>query len=439
MIPAMDSPSGIDIRPEPPTAVRVKRIVGILAFVAVGVIVVMIIYGVYSRHQRQVQAFAMGDGDRKAVPATLASQEFIGGVPELKPAPSPLGSPSLEAKSTGIREATPARSGPRIRVAPPPIAPPLNSMDEVENDEDRRAAQKELEAIEAPTAINGSGRGFSPKMDFASGGVPPANISTAVTVDPARSAIGVPVQSEDHLRASFTGMSPAAEYAAQNDQDEKRAFIQDARNRTPQKYLQAVRTASLSRFEIKAGWQIPAITEQAINSDEPGDLRALVRENIYDTATGKYVLIPQGSRLFGHYNSVVSYGQDGVQAVWDRVIFPDGSSLNLDGMVGEDARGASGLRYSVDHHYGRLLGFAVLTSLFSAGVQLSQPRSGTILAVPSNGEIVGSAVGGQLSQLGAETFRRQLNVQPTIKIPAGYRFNVSVNRDITFDSPYSPR
>jgi type IV secretory pathway VirB10-like protein len=179
--------------------------------------------------------------------------------------------------------------------------------------------------------------------------------------------------------------------------------------------------------------------EQAIDSDEPGEIRALVRENVYDTATGKYVLIPQGSRLFGHYNSVVSYAQDGVQVAWDRVIFPDGSSLNLNGMTGEDARGASGLRYSVDHHYGRLLGFAVLTSLFSAGVQLSQPRSGTILAVPSNGEIVGSAVGGQLSQLGAETFRRQLNVQPTIKIPAGYRFNVSVNRDIVFEAPYRAR
>ena len=131
MIPTMDSPSGIDIRPEPPTAVRVKRIVGILAFVAVGVIVVMIIYGVYSRHQRQVQAFATGDGDRRAVPATLASQEFIGGVPELKPAPLPLGSPSLEAKSTGIREATPVKSGPQIRVVPPPMAPPLNPMNQI--------------------------------------------------------------------------------------------------------------------------------------------------------------------------------------------------------------------------------------------------------------------------------------------------------------------
>ena len=107
-------------------------------------------------------------------------------------------------------------------------------------------------------------------------------------------------------------------------------------------------------------------------------------------------------------------------------------------MIGQDAKGESGLRYSVDHHYARLLGFAVLTSLFSAGFQLSQNRSGTILAVPSNGEVMAGAVGSQVSQLGMEITRRNLNVQPTIKIPAGYRFNVRVNRDIVFDAPYLP-
>ena len=193
----------------------------------------------------------------------------------------------------------------------------------------------------------------------------------------------------------------------------------------------------MSRFEIKTGWDIPATLEQAINSDQPGEIRALVRENVYDTATGKYVLIPQGSRLIGSYNSTVSYGQDGVQAVWDRVIFPDASSLDLNGMIGQDARGESGLRYAVDHHYARLLGFAVLTSLFSAGFQLSQNRPGTILAQPSPGEVVAGAVGSQVSQLGVEITRRNLNVQPTIKVPAGYRFNVRVNRDIVFDAPYS--
>src|SRR5262249_9781706 len=121
-----------------------------------------------------------------------------------------------------------------------------------------------------------------------------------------------------------------------------------------------------------------------------------------------------------------------------RIIFPDASSLDLNGMIGQDAKGEAGLRYAVDHHYARLLGFSVLTSLFCAGFQLSQNQPGTIFAQPTARQVVAGAVGSQVSQLGVEITRRNLNVQPTIKVPAGYRFNVRVNRDIVFDAPYSP-
>jgi type IV secretion system protein VirB10 len=178
--------------------------------------------------------------------------------------------------------------------------------------------------------------------------------------------------------------------------------------------------------------------EQGINSDLPGELKALIAQNVYDTATGQYLLIPQGARLVGTYDSRVAYGKNGVQVVWDRIIFPDGSSIDLAGMPGQDAHGYSGLRQSVDNHYKRVFGFAALTSLFSAGFALSQSRSGSILQYPSVGETVGGAVGTEVTQLGTEITRRNLNVQPTIKIPAGYRFNVRVNRDILFDGPYQP-
>jgi type IV secretion system protein VirB10 len=107
-------------------------------------------------------------------------------------------------------------------------------------------------------------------------------------------------------------------------------------------------------------------------------------------------------------------------------------------MIGQDAKGQSGLRYAVNHHYGRLVGFAVLTSLFSAGFQLSQNRPGSILAQPNAGQVIAGAVGQEVSQVGVEITRRNLNVQPTIKVPAGYRFNVRVSWDIVFDAPYSP-
>ena len=104
----------------------------------------------------------------------------------------------------------------------------------------------------------------------------------------------------------------------------------------------STRTAPLSPYEIKAGWEIPAVLEQALNSDLPGELKALVTSNVYDTATGRYVLIPQGSRLIGRYDSRVAYGQDGVQVAWSRLVFPDASSVDLDGMVGLEHRATQG-------------------------------------------------------------------------------------------------
>ena len=124
--------------------------------------------------------------------------------------------------------------------------------------------------------------------------------------------------------------------------------------------------------------------------------------------------------------------------VWNRIIYPDGSSINLDGMSGQDAMGHSGLRNTEANHYDRLIGFGLLTSMFSAAFQLSQSRRGGLLAYPSPGEIAGSAVGREMSQLGAEVTRRNLNIQPTIKVPIGYRFNVRVNRDILLEAPYHP-
>jgi type IV secretion system protein VirB10 len=107
-------------------------------------------------------------------------------------------------------------------------------------------------------------------------------------------------------------------------------------------------------------------------------------------------------------------------------------------MNGQDATGRSGFRWGVDNHYVRIFGFGLVTSLFGAAAQLSQSHSGSVLAYPSTGEIAASAAGQQMATLGAETTRRNLNVQATIKIPPGYRFNVRVNRDLAFEGPYRP-
>jgi type IV secretion system protein VirB10 len=175
-----------------------------------------------------------------------------------------------------------------------------------------------------------------------------------------------------------------------------------------------------------------------MNSDLPGELKALVAANVYDTATGMYLLIPQGSRLIGKYDSHVSWGQDGIPVVWSRLIYPDASSIDLDGMEGLDDHGAAGLRDTVDHHYKRLIGGVALSSVFTAGFAISQATNQSVLAYQTPEQAASTAVGQEVSQTGAQLTRRNLNTQPTIKVPAGYRFTVRVDRDILFESPYQP-
>jgi type IV secretion system protein VirB10 len=173
-----------------------------------------------------------------------------------------------------------------------------------------------------------------------------------------------------------------------------------------------------------------------VNTDLPGEVKAVVRENVYDTASGQYLLIPQGSRLVGRYDNRVSYGQSRVIVIWSRLIFPDGSSVDLDGMVGHDASGAGGFHDHVDNHYVRLVSTALLLSAFTAGIEMSQPQTTSASGLLSPSAEATQALGQQFGQLGMEVTRKNLNIQPTVKIRPGYRFNVRVNRDIAFTEPY---
>ncbi len=306
-----------------------------------------------------------------------------------------------------------------------------------ETPEDRRLAaayQREQEAIQAPTSIRNSSA-----SSFGTGNAVPTGRSGSddlSQVEALSRALGAR-QGGDSV-ALPNGQAVENDYDGQNMQSRKEGFLTAARNRQDDDYLRSTREAPLSRYEIKAGWEIPAVLEQSLNSDLPGELKALVTSNVYDTATGLYLLIPQGSRLVGKYDSHVSYGQDGVQVAWSRIIYPDASSVDLDGMMGLDSHGNAGLRDKVDHHYLRIIGFSVLTSMFTAAFEISQRSNQSALTYPTPAQTAGSAVGQELSQTGAQITRRNLNVQPTIKVPAGYKFTVRVNRDILFEAPYEP-
>src|SRR5260363_107931 len=138
--------------------------------------------------------------------------------------------------------------------------------------------------------------------------------------------------------------------------------------------LTELKQPPLSPFELKAGWSIPAALECGLNSDFPGQTCARVTENVYDTATGRYLLIPQGTKVIGTYDSQIAYGQQRILVVWNRLIFPDASSLNLNGMPGEDKAGNAGFDAHVNNHYLKVFGSALLMAAFSAGIELTQKQ-----------------------------------------------------------------
>jgi type IV secretion system protein VirB10 len=378
---------------------------------------------------------------KRVAPATAAAADIekdvpTGNVPTARVQTVGSGSGQLQAPEEVPGYAplpgTPTATAPGIvyvrqNPAVQATAVPVQQVHQPTPEEQRIAAAYEAEqrAMAAPTDLSG---GFGAANAFSS---PSPSIEPSA---PAYSlASGVrPVSSNRVDRIGSDDQSPATTTPQE-------AFVQNARTAQSDDYLKSIRTSPISQYEIKAGWEIPAVMEQGLNSDLPGEVKALVTSNVYDTATGRYVLIPQGARLVGAYNSQLGYGQDGVQVIWNRVIYPDGSSLDLSGMLGQDAHGFSGFREKVDHHYKRLIGFAVLTSMFAAVSNISQNQNRSVLAYPSPGEVAGSAVGQQVSDLGAQVTRKNLNVQPTVKIPVGYQFNVRVNRDVVFDSAYSPQ
>jgi type IV secretion system protein VirB10 len=290
---------------------------------------------------------------------------------------------------------------------------------------------REREAMEAGTSVKGN----LPRED---------KEKTATGADPLQAIQAALINAQLGGRsAQGSGLQAVGQaeqrtdYERQNDQQQRADFGQQHRKQESE-YLASTRKSALGKYEIKAGWLIPAVLEQQLNSDLPGLIRALVRENVYDSATGRYILIPSGSTLIGIYNSHIGYGQNALQAVWRRVIFPDGSSLSLGGFEGDDSTGAAGFRDQVNNHWGRILSGALLTSLFSAGIEVSQGTNSSVLQSPSVGQQVGQAVGQQVGQLGVEVTRRNLNIQPTIVVRPGYRFFVRVEKDLLFSGPYSP-
>lgn len=187
-----------------------------------------------------------------------------------------------------------------------------------------------------------------------------------------------------------------------------------------------------SRYEIQAGQVIPAALVTALNSDLPGRVIAQVTAPVHDSVSGDHLLIPQGARLIGTYDNGANYGDQRLLLVWNRLILPNGWSIDLQGMEASDPSGASGLRDRTDNHLGRLAGAIGLSAIISVVANESEDSEGGSLT-----QSVGDAAAQQAAQTGARIVDRELAVRPTLRVRAGAPVRVLVTRDIVGLRPYA--
>lgn len=185
-------------------------------------------------------------------------------------------------------------------------------------------------------------------------------------------------------------------------------------------------------YQLMAGTLIPGLLLTGLNSDLPGQILGQVSQNIFDTTSGVHLLVPQGTKVIGQYDSRIVYGQERLLIVWTRLIFPNGKSISLEGMSGVDLSGYAGLSDQVNNHWGRLLTGVLLSSLFSTSAQIAEGRNYSTIE-PSYGELATQGIAKNANQVGQEITRRNLNIQPTLEIRPGFRFNVFVHKDMILE------
>ena len=309
----------------------------------------------------------------------------------------------------------------------------INFKQEELNDD--YAAKLEIEKLEEKQKVE------EKKMEISAASAP-MNVEVASPPGAKSSlvnnGVAAPVANESGALAQVTkGIklpTPLAEAVADiNNQDEKKDFLKDKGNDEGD-YLKYNLEKPKSPDEIQAWTLIPAILVGGINSDVPGPVMAQVSENVYDSVTGNNILIPQGTKIIGTYDSKISYGQNRVIVVWTRLIFPGGKSIDLGNMQGLDISGYAGLHDKLDNHYLRIYGNALLLGFMGAGYDLLNNQQNN----NSNGQFnaqqaVAANVGQKLSDVANQTIQKNMDVQPTITIAPGTKFNVIVLKDMILE------
>jgi type IV secretion system protein VirB10 len=387
--PSATAPVNLRLRGDPPRVMRLSRkalaVVGLLTTTSIGG---ALIYALQtSAPQSQTELYAT---DNRAASDSLAgAPKDYSQLPKLgPPLPGDLGRPILSAQQRGVE------------VAPPPIGAPSPAP----TGGGANAAQAARDRVRQERDSARTGKVFVGRESAAA--------STGPT---GASSLALPAP-------STPASVPAATASAGTDQSAKRDFLQPGDKGPTESSYRVVQPGS--PYVVQAGSVISAALITGIRSDLPGTITAQVTQNVYDSVTGSHLLIPQGSRLIGEYDSQISFGQNRALLAWDRLILPDGRSIQLDRLPGADVGGYSGLQDGVNQHWGGMLRAALISTLLSAGAEVGSSNDDDLVRALRQG------MSESIGRTGQDLVRRQMGVQPTLTIRPGFQLRVIVTRDI---------
>jgi type IV secretion system protein TrbI len=384
--PTGDPQAAVNLRSDPPKVMRLSRkAIGVATAVATAFVGGALIYALRPEGKKTAEELYNTDS-RNAADSLANAPKDYGQVPKLgAPLPGDLGKPILDAQNKGTVAALPPIG------ATQPQSPELAALQRAE--QEREAARQRLEqerdsAREARVFFGGGGGGG------------PATAALTLGADSAAPPTPAIPQQPDSRRAFLDRAS-------------------DRRTASPDRL-----TAPVHPHILQAGSIIPAALITGIRSDLPGQITAQVTQNVYDSPTGRILLIPQGSRLIGDYDADVAFGQSRVLLAWNRLILPDGSSVALERQPGADPRGFAGLQDRTDYHWGSVIKAALVSTVLGVGAELGSGDDGNLVRALRRGSQ------DSINRAGEQIVSRELNVRPTLTIRPGFQVRVIVTRDL---------
>ncbi len=388
--PVPADPRPFQLRGDPPRVMRLSRkaltVVGVAAGLGIGG---SLIYALKPAGERQAEELYNTESRATAEAITSGPRDYAQAPRLGPPLPGDLGGPIVSAQQRGENVPVPP-------VGTQPVQPDPRAQAE---EDARQRAQQEREAARMSGV-------------FLGGNASDANNAGAA---PAPSLILPDQAAQPSQQAS----------APQGDQAGRRAFMAQASN--PRTVSAERLTAPVSPNIVQAGSIIPAALITGIRSDLPGQITAQVTQNVYDSPTGRILLIPQGARLIGEYDSEITAGQTRVLLAWDRLIMPDGRSIVLERQPGADGAGFAGLQDRVNQHWGNLLRAAAVSTLLGVGAELGADSEDDLTRALRRGSQ------DTINQTGQQIVRRQLNVRPTLTIRPGHPLRVVITRDLVLE------